>query len=645
MSTAVLLAALLAADPPPDQRCPLPSADPCVYDVRTEFGAKGDGLADDTAAVQAALHAACADDSERSGIVYVPAGTYRLTGTLVANVGRGGSGVGPWLWGESRDSVLLKLDDGAGPGPDGIEGTGDDLTSVIRTHPNDSGKTSANWFMRNLRRFTLDCGDNPGVDGVRYFASNLGVIRDVTVNGNGPVGINSSFLSEAGPDLIQNVTVEGFDSGVSSRWRYGQTLCDLTCVDCDLGVSVVANAVGIENLVVRGGDRALEVAHPNDWTWWGGAAAVLGGEFETNRAPIYTTSPLYARDLVRRRGRHDTGPAILSETPAGNAAGDRNRVAEYYSHPPAILGGARNGESSADPAADFSSDRLPIEREPDIEWEPDFSRWLCANDYGATADGEDDTAAFQAAFDAAADRGCTVVTLRGVPRKGKRSWYNLKGDVTVKAPVRQVLGLGFARVLGRGRFVVNGESAPLVRFQNITSFGGPMPGFAVEAADRTLVCDSCGGLYMGAAGKMFLTNCPGHVDVGPGVRCWARHLNPEGDSADEHSPPGGLVANRGGELWVMGAKAEGRGTRFYTSDGGVTEVYGFYAYTNFSGARDDPRPMFTVETGGKLFAAGVKEVTFNQAGYGVKARGPDGAALTKETLGGRPWAHFGTAGE
>ena len=55
--------------------------------------------------------------------------------------------------------------------------------------------------------------------------------------------------------------------------------------------------------------------------------------------------------------------------------------------------------------------------------------------------------------------------------------------------------------------------------------------------------------------------------------------------------------------------------------------------------------MFAVESGGKLFAAGVKEVTFDRSGYGVKARGPDGAALNRETLRGRPWAHFGTAGE
>ncbi len=44
----------------------------------TDFGAKGDEKTDDTAAFQAALNAA----AEKGGIVYAPAGTYRIDGTL-----------------------------------------------------------------------------------------------------------------------------------------------------------------------------------------------------------------------------------------------------------------------------------------------------------------------------------------------------------------------------------------------------------------------------------------------------------------------------------------------------------------------------------------------------------------------------------
>lgn len=44
----------------------------------TDFGAKGDGAADDTAAFQAALNAA----GDKGGIVFAPAGTYLIAGTL-----------------------------------------------------------------------------------------------------------------------------------------------------------------------------------------------------------------------------------------------------------------------------------------------------------------------------------------------------------------------------------------------------------------------------------------------------------------------------------------------------------------------------------------------------------------------------------
>src|SRR5438105_5288728 len=59
-----------------------------------EFGAKADGVADDTTAINAALTAASS-----GGAVFVPPGTYKVAGTLVvpANVSFYGAGKGSEL--------------------------------------------------------------------------------------------------------------------------------------------------------------------------------------------------------------------------------------------------------------------------------------------------------------------------------------------------------------------------------------------------------------------------------------------------------------------------------------------------------------------------------------------------------------------
>ncbi|MGA8043742.1 MAG: glycosyl hydrolase family 28-related protein [Terracidiphilus sp.] len=51
-----------------------------IYLSHEEFGAKGDGVADDTAAIQASINKA--GSNVREGIVFVPSGRYRLTHTL-----------------------------------------------------------------------------------------------------------------------------------------------------------------------------------------------------------------------------------------------------------------------------------------------------------------------------------------------------------------------------------------------------------------------------------------------------------------------------------------------------------------------------------------------------------------------------------
>lgn len=82
--------------------------------VRTDVApaARGDGVADDTAAIQKALDTLSDRDdrleSLRNRVVYFPPGTYRITGTLTVARSHGA-----WLVGHGRDTVI------AWDGPDG----------------------------------------------------------------------------------------------------------------------------------------------------------------------------------------------------------------------------------------------------------------------------------------------------------------------------------------------------------------------------------------------------------------------------------------------------------------------------------------------------------------------------------------------
>ena len=585
----------------PSHRIYLPD-DPCVLNVKTQFGAKGDGTTDDTAALQAALDESCGSESPRSAIVYVPDGTYRITDTLIANRGKRGSGIGPYLFGESRDGVVIRLDDGV---------DSEKVTSVMRTHPTDSGRSSANWFMRQIRNLTFDVGDNPDVDGVRFMANNVGALRDLIIRGNGAIGVNCNFVGESGPNLIQDVIVDGFDIGIRGHFIYGQTFSRIELRNIrDTGISVSANAVGIENLVARNTPLVLRNVYPKDWHWWSAATSIIGGDFQTDdsdQPAIFSSGLLYARN-IRASGYAHTIAANTTakdEKKDGSKTGETidGNIDEFISHDAMRLGELDDWNA------------LPIRTEPAIVWESDPDKIVCANDFGMeSGDNQDDTAALQRAIDEAAKRGATTVTIRGIRRKQKRSWYDLDNEteVHVHGSVRTIMGLGFARIL-RGKFVVDDDSADSVTFMNLHNFGGPPLSYIQRSKNSTMIIDSASGTVIGEGqGDIFLTNTAGHVELRhPGASCWARHMNPEGER------DGGLIQNHGGRLWVLGTKTEGRGLRYQTTSGGVTELHGVYSYTNTPVDPDDPTPIYKCENASML-VTGHRETCFNGKPYGNK---------------------------
>jgi Pectate lyase superfamily protein len=591
----VLVTAISSSSVSAAERIVFPE-DRCVLDVKKYLGAKGDGTTDDTEVLQRALDIGSGRDKEakkehgnHTRVVYLPNGTYRLTRSLVVN-----SSVGPWLYGETRDGVVLKLDDGV-----------QDVTAVLRTHPKEKGPTSADWFMRNLRNFTVDAGNNPSTDGIRYYATNTGILKDVRVIGRGKVGINAGFLDQSGPNLIQDVEIEGFDRGIQSQWVWGGTLSRVTIRNCrHEGLYVNANVLAIEGLRVEGTPIGLINDMPKGQGWWGGVVAITDATFTGGKADgpaIVNNSKLYARNVQA------VGFAKAIESGGSNGACDGLTVEEFCSQKTRKLW---------DDAPDGAL-KLPIKHEPEVPWETDPTKWLCVDDYGAkSGDNQDDTDAIESALAAAAKEGKTVVYFRGIGG-GDPNWYTLKRPLKVPSPVRCVLGLGFGRVLGHkaeAGFIVDDASAPVVKFQNLDSFGGPPISLTNASAKNTLLAESCGVSIIGdGAGDIFINDCPAAIHLKKkGQHCWARHLNPEGTSDD------GLVQNEGGVLWCLGVKHEGKGVRFATKAGGQTEILGLF---NYGGTKDelDPRPCFIIEDAA-FSLAGIREIAFNQHTFLNKVR-------------------------
>jgi len=579
---------LLAILPLKGENIVFPNDPETVVDVKKDLGAKGDGIHDDTEALQKGIDISCGISTNKTKILYIPKGVYRITKTLIVK-----SGIGPWIYGESRDGVIIKLDDGL------------NIEAVIRTHPREKDPGSADWFMRTIRNLTVDVGNNPETDGIRFFSNNSGEIKNVRIKGNGRIGINMGFMELNGPNLVQDTEIEGFRKGILIEGPaiWGNTLSRVSIKKCkEVGLEVRCSAVGVEDLRVEDTPVAVINDIPNDWYWWGGVMAIVGGELKGNnpRGPaIVNHSVLYLRDIKTKGYKM----ALKSTTPGGDVEGPN--ISEYISHEVKRLF----------EEAPAKAMRLPIKKEPEFPWERDLSKWVCANDFGAIpGDNKDDTEAIQKAIDFAASHGKTVVYFRGIGGPDP-NWYTLNGEVRIYGSVRYIIGLGFGRIVAGegGKFVIDDRSAPIVKFENIQAFGGHPPIVENRSKNRILYLESCDLKVVGnGKGDIFVTNCPSHIELlGKGQNLWARQLNPEGDSDV------GLVRNEGGNLWVLGMKFEGRGIRVRTANGGKTELFGVYNYGPGI-AEDDARPMFDIDNA-KMCIMGVREISFGNT-YPVKVR-------------------------
>jgi len=561
-----------------------------VINVKTQFGAKGDGKTDDTEAIQAAL------DAYPNGnrIIYLPNGVYLVSDRLSWPEGTVGGREykRTILQGQSQRGTIVKLKDRSNGFTDPNK-----PKTVIYTGPKPAQR-----FRNSIRNLTVDTGKgNSGAIGIQFNASNQGTLREVTIrsgDGQGINGLDMSFTDEIGPLLVKNVTVQGFQYGI----RTGFTVNSQTFENIKLqnqsvyGFYNKGQVINIRRLTSTNAVTAVHNA--------GGRMTLIDSSFTgtgdaAKKPAIQSISPL---DLVARNIK-TSGYQVAIENAGKSQIGPN--IIEFIS-----------GEVISLFPSPKRTLNLPIRETPDVPWD-NPTTWANVVAFGAIPDdGKDDSAAIQKAIDS----GKTTVYF-------PNGTYHLGETVLVRNNVRRIIGTEAGVIVGSesnktypGFKLVNGKS-PVVVFERLWGGFFPNPTFE-NASSRAIVIRHSLNVSgnMTGSGDVFLEDVVSNPFSNwkfNKQNIWARQLNVENK--------GTHITNNGGNLWILGLKTERGGTLIHTKAGGKTELLGGFAYTT-TGSTDGKQndPMFINDESSI-------SITLGEINYGG---GPNYTTYFRETRNG-----------
>ncbi|MDA3962633.1 MAG: glycoside hydrolase family 55 protein [Planctomycetota bacterium] len=541
-----------------------------ILNVR-DFGAVGDGVTDDTAAIQAALSQGL--DGHR--LVYVPNGTYLVSDSLRWHrKGYNLEQVNGWgaflqLQGQSRDGTVIKLKDHA-PGftdptqPRALVATGSRGYHGNKKYRNGEGNEA---FGNHIRHLTLDVGaGNAGAIGLDYQVSNCGALRDVAIVAgpdSGFVGI-SLLRRDNGPGVIAQVSVTGFAIGL----RAEQQICQMVLEQVHM-TGQRERAIDAGNAVLALRRVSIRGAMPTAIRLGGlGHVTLLESSIvnEAGTGAAAIEAPVSAVLVAV----HVTTEGFASAVRQGDQAQAAPMPKVWLSHR-AVGEGAYQDSLLREPE---ETPAVPAYTEDDVVWVDKFmgvgASWMDLSDPNT------DTALLEEAF----QTGNSVVCL---------PWGNLRLNrtVTVPAHVRWIIGYG-AGLTAVG--ALKNDRGPLLRFAGGTdgdvtildrvATGGA--GCVVSHADaRSVVLRDVlgfsGGVYTAeaGAGRLFIDDVSGGgYQLQPSQSVYARNWDAEGAHAGYAS-----IFAPAAQVWCLGYKIEGDSCALELTKGSTAVMLGGLLYT------------------------------------------------------------------
>ena len=541
-----------------------------------DFGAMGDGITDDTVAIQKAVDAVARDFQNKETrdfrTVYFPKGTYLVSNTI--QLGRTKT-----IQGANQAQTVIRLQDDQ----DDYKTT---PKAVLRSIYNNNQT-----FSIYIKDLTVDVGrGNSKAIGIQYNTHNSGAIENVTISSqdrSGAIGLDLAE-TEFGPGMIENLTVIGFDTGIKTPGAPSNAvfshiiLKQQNIVGLENNMPVSIEELESENKVPAVYNSSHPLAH---LVLINAKLTGLPGLTSQNQAAIASEGAYYLRN-IKAKGTYSS---VLKDR---DELISQKQIKERWSSLSENISPSQEGHL-----------KLPIKNPPLLYLEP-TENWVIPNDAQ-----DDDTKAIQAAMNSGA---------KTIFFPGNRS-YKISDIIEIPGSVRRIIAQQ-ANIEGTNEFAnkpmmrLIGNTSKSISIEQLSVGAWPNSIIAFEiASDRPVYLKHSNFLAVqntittseNWSGEIYIDELLGRLNLSGNGSAWIRQWNPENNpfKPKTSDPQVTYAVNDGAKLWILGMKTEAPAIHVKTLNRGKTELLGGFFRDHFSPDEYQPEVPYLVTQNASVSAS------------------------------------------